>query len=183
MDRLLVLCPLSAMAFSALIAPRLELLTNLVCKELDGRQWDPAISDAGHQVGFVGTTRPVPCAADPAVQAKVTASVRQYLSHIDSAWYPELLDGCLLGIGTILSLSIHCVVRLANSKQFSDLYGRVWYLRFHFVPVLLTGVALMTLAIAPDKVPGGYWFLVYTSALEGLIGGQCRFQVPSLSLF
>ena len=66
-DRFFVLCPLSAIALSATIAPRLQLLTNLVCKELDGRQWDPAAADPG-----LDTTRPVPCAADPAVQANVT---------------------------------------------------------------------------------------------------------------
>jgi hypothetical protein len=61
-DRFVVICFLSAIAVSALIAPRLQLFTNLVCKELDGRQWDPA----GEIAGFVGATRPVPCAADPA---------------------------------------------------------------------------------------------------------------------
>ena len=71
-DRFFVICSLSAIAGSALIAPRLQLFTNLVCKELDGHQWDPAGADAGGHVGFVSTTRPVPCAADPAVQANVT---------------------------------------------------------------------------------------------------------------
>ena len=64
----MIVSPLAAIAVSALIAPRLQLFTNLVCKELDSRQWDPATS---LHVGFVGTTRPVPCKEDPAVQAKV----------------------------------------------------------------------------------------------------------------
>jgi hypothetical protein len=103
-DRFFVLCPLSAIAISALIAPRLQLFTNLVCKELDGRQWDPAGADVG---------RSVPCAADPVVQANVTKLLTSacywvlllspldtyYHSHGDGAGYTELLDSCLLGFG------------------------------------------------------------------------------------
>lgn len=145
-----VLCPLSAIAISALIAPRLQLFTNLVCKELDGRQWDPAVAGAGRNAGFVGTTRPVPCAADPAVQANVTklltvmATVQGVLSCLTAAFW----------------------------GSFSDRYGRVWLLSFNIVPVLLADAVLVALAIAPEKVPGGYWFLVFTAALEGLIGGS-----------
>jgi hypothetical protein len=47
----------------------------------------------------------------------------------------------------------------------------VWLLSFNIVPVLLADAVLVALAIAPEKVPGGYWFLVFTAALEGLIGG------------
>jgi hypothetical protein len=89
----LVVCPLSAIAFSALIAPRLQLFTNLVCKELDGRQWDPAGAGAGRNAGFVGTIRPVPCAADPAVQANVTklltimTTVQGVLSCLTAAFW------------------------------------------------------------------------------------------------
>ena len=30
------------------------------------------------------------------------------------------------------------------------------------------------LTVAPEHVPGGYWFLLLASAFEGLIGGKCR---------
>ena len=58
-----------------------------------------------------------------------------------------------------------------NQWQFSDRYGRVQLLRSNIIPVLLTDIVRVTLAVAPEKVPGGYWFLVFTAALEGLIGG------------
>lgn len=144
-----VLCPLSAMAASSLIAPRLQLYTNLVCKELYNRQWDPVGGDAGHNIGFVGTTHPVPCAADPAVQANVTklltitATVQGILSCLTAAFW----------------------------GSFSDRYGRVRFLSFNATALLLADAALVALAVAPEKVPGSYWFLVYISALEGLIGG------------
>jgi hypothetical protein len=44
--------------------------TNLVCDELDSRQWERAGLDAVF-VGM-GTTRLLPCAADPVVQENVT---------------------------------------------------------------------------------------------------------------
>ncbi len=68
--RFFILCPLSAFAVSAIIAPRLQLFTNLVCNEIDSRQWERAGRDAV-LVGM-GTARLVPCAADPVVQANVT---------------------------------------------------------------------------------------------------------------
>ncbi|KAH9060380.1 MFS general substrate transporter [Lactarius deliciosus] len=144
-----VLCPLSAIAMSALIAPRLQLFTDLVCKELDGRQWDLAGAGARREVGFVGTTRPVPCAADPVVQMNVTklltitTTVQGVLSFLTAAFW----------------------------GSFSDRYGRVRFLAINITALLLADAALVALAVAPEKVPGSYWFLVYISALEGLIGG------------
>jgi MFS family permease len=135
------LCPLSAIAISALIAPRLQLFTNLVCKELDGRQWDPAGADVG---------RPIPCAADPVVQANVTklltitATVQGILSCLTAAFW----------------------------GSFSDRYGRVRFLGFSVTAMLLADAALVALAVAPEKVPGSYWLIVYISAFEGLIGGS-----------
>jgi hypothetical protein len=152
-----VLSPLSAIAISALLAPRLQLFTNLVCKELDGRQWDPAGAGTGGHVGFVGTARPVPCAADPAVQANVTK---------------------LLTIITTVQGVLSCLTA-AFWGSFSDRYGRVQLLRFNIVPVLLADAVLVALAVAPEKVPGGYWFLVLTAALEGLIGGLFLHQLRS----
>ncbi|KAI9442746.1 MFS general substrate transporter [Lactarius indigo] len=148
-----VLCPFGAIAVSALIAPRLQLFTNLVCKELDSRQWDPA----GRKVGFVDTTRPVPCAADPVVQMNVTklltiiATVQGILSCLTAAFW----------------------------GSFSDRYGRVRFLAFNITAFLLADAALVALAVAPEKVPGGYWSLVYISALEGLIGGSSASMAAS----
>jgi hypothetical protein len=92
-DRFVVICFLSAIAVSALIAPRLQLFTNLVCKELDGRQWDPA----GEIAGFVGATRPVPCAADPLVQANVAKLLTSACS-----WAPVRSTSCVSFITSVL---------------------------------------------------------------------------------
>jgi hypothetical protein len=59
------------LAASALVAPRLQLYTHLVCKELDADPWIPENGDIKPGIWSVGSTRPVPCAADPVVQANV----------------------------------------------------------------------------------------------------------------
>ena len=56
---------------SALIAPRLQLYIYLMCKELDADPWSPENGGVKPYVWSVSSTRPVPCAADPVVQAKV----------------------------------------------------------------------------------------------------------------
>lgn len=61
-----------------------------------------------------------------------------------------------------------------DSFKFSDRYGRVKFLGLNITTLLLADAALAALAVAPEQVPGGYWFLLFTSAFEGLIGGQCR---------
>ena len=70
-DRFLVLSPLGMLAGAALLAPRLQLLTYLMCKEIDAGQWDPKNGGSNLDMRTMGPTRPIPCAADPAVQANV----------------------------------------------------------------------------------------------------------------
>lgn len=51
------------LAGSALIAPRLQLYTNLMCKDLDDVTYG--------RIQSVSSTRTISCAADPVVQANV----------------------------------------------------------------------------------------------------------------
>ncbi|KAI0291157.1 major facilitator superfamily domain-containing protein [Russula brevipes] len=127
----IVLSPLSMLAVSALIAPRLQLYTYLMCNELD-----------------TGSIRPVPCVADPVVQANVAKLLT--------------ITGTVQGILSCLTATFW--------GSFSDRYGRVQYLSLNLTTVLLSDAALAALAVVPEYVPGGYWFLVYTSAMEGLVG-------------
>jgi hypothetical protein len=71
MDRFIVIIPFNMLAFSALVAPRLQLFTDLVCKDLDVGRWDPENGRMEPSFRSVGWTRPASCAADPIVQAKV----------------------------------------------------------------------------------------------------------------
>jgi hypothetical protein len=71
MVRFIVLSPLGMLAVSALIAPRLQLYTDLVCNHLNAGQWDPENGGTEPDTWSLGSTATVPCAADPVVQAKV----------------------------------------------------------------------------------------------------------------
>jgi hypothetical protein len=68
-DRFLVLGPLSTLASTALVAPRLQLYTHLMCKKVNVGKWD-LTNRGATDMRSMGST-PIPCAADPVVQAKV----------------------------------------------------------------------------------------------------------------
>jgi hypothetical protein len=69
MDRFIVVVLLNMLAFSALVGPRLQLFTDLVCKDLDIGRWDP--ENGGIEPSFRSVGWTASCAADPLVQAKV----------------------------------------------------------------------------------------------------------------
>src|SRR3981081_936094 len=85
--RLTVLRPLSMLASSALIAPRLQLYTCLICKGLDAGQWDPTNGGTIPDVRFMGSTRPMPCAGDPGVQANVA----KFLTSLCHSMFPTFV--------------------------------------------------------------------------------------------
>jgi hypothetical protein len=185
-DRFLVLSPLSVLAAAALVAPRLQLFTYLMCKDLDTGQWDPKNGGTGPDTLSMGPTRPISCAADPVVQANVAMflmslchSIQQFISasyeirisHRDGARHLELLDSDLLGI---CACSYHSPYFHPEIFKFTDRYGRVKFLGLGIFTLLLGDAALAALAVTPEYVPGGYWFLLFTSALGGLVGGGFR---------
>ena len=93
------------------------------------------------------------------------------ISHRDGAGHFKLLDGYVLGIG---ACSYYSPYFHPEVVKFSDRYGRVKFLGLNIISLLLADAGLAALAVAPEYVPGGYWFLLFTSALGGLIGGGFR---------
>lgn len=69
------------LVLSALIAPRLQLYTHLMCKELDGEPWSRENGGVKPYAWSVSSTRPVPCAADPVVQANVAKLLTSQCPH------------------------------------------------------------------------------------------------------
>ena len=182
-DRFLVLSPLSVLAGAALLAPRLQLFTYLMCKDIDAGQWDPENRAPNPDILSMGPTRPIPCAADPIVQAKVAMfltslchSVLQIYVLTKSGLVTETVQGILSCLTAIFWGSVRALITLPYCThpeffKFSDRYGRVKFLSLSIVTLLLGDAALAALAVAPEYVPGGYWFLLLTSALGGLFGG------------
>jgi hypothetical protein len=84
------------LAGAALIAPRLQLFTDLMCKDRDTGPWDPSDPDTRPDVLSVVSMRSIPCAADPVVQANVA---KLLTSQSDS-----LLDLCLIFSMPVMAL-------------------------------------------------------------------------------
>lgn len=172
------------LAFSALIAPRLELYTHLVCRELDADSWSPENGDLKSDMWSVSSSRPVPCSVDPVVQARVakllasqcTGSCLRASSLTNYLLVTATVQGVLSCLTTTFWGSVsapvtylHCIH--LKPLKFSDRYGRVPYLGLNLTALLLADAALAALAVVPQYVPGGYWFIMFVSAFEGLVGG------------
>jgi len=130
------------------------------------------------------STRTLRCrSCRPSARRKAS---RESVSHIFHSFcltkYP-LVTATVQGILSCLTATFwgsvrvpiaytHCI-RL-KSLKFTDRNGRVPFLSLNFTALIFADAALTALAIAPEYVPGGYWFIVYVSAFEGLIGGRCR---------
>jgi hypothetical protein len=163
------------LAGSALVAPRLQLYTYLMCKDLDDTAY-----------GRMGSTRTIPCAADPVVQVNVAKFLTsqcvirqlQILRLMKSKLVTATVEGILSCLTATFWGSVRALINPSHrippeTFKFSDRYGRVKFLGLNITTLLLADAALAVLAVAPEYVPGGYWFLLFTSAFEGVIGGKC----------
>jgi hypothetical protein len=134
-DRFLVLGPLSTLASTALVAPRLQLYTHLMCKEVNVGQWD--LTNGGATDTRSMGSMPIPCAADPVVQAKVAMFLTSLsfhasdlkpvfyeirFSHGDGTRHFRLLDNDLLGIGAYSHYS-SLTPTLSSSSSPTDTAG------------------------------------------------------------
>ncbi|KAH9972213.1 major facilitator superfamily domain-containing protein [Russula compacta] len=158
---LLVLSPLSTLAASALIAPRLQLYTYLMCKDLNTGPWNPENRPTTPDTSSAGSTPLEICAADPVVQANVAKLLT--------------ITATVQGILSCLTVTFW--------GSFSDRYGRVRYLGFNTTSLLLSDIAVTALAVVPEYVPGNYWILVFASAFEGLLGGRSAFATAAYAYF
>jgi MFS family permease len=56
--------------------------------------------------------------------------------------------------------------------QFSDRYGRLSVMGITVLGLLLTDFNFIMVALFPNRIPGGYWFLTVGPAVEGSLGGE-----------
>ncbi|KAH8826995.1 MFS general substrate transporter [Flagelloscypha sp. PMI_526] len=165
--------PLAALVLSATIAPRVEIYQGLVCAthrpgSLQRNILPPSTmenhiplfpipfvppnpSQIFSSGSLTNTTKPHGnlCAADPEVQAK-TAKLQAILT-------------------TVMGL-ISCITT-AWWGAFSDRYGRTRLMGIALFGLLFTDLNFIVVTFWFRKLPGGYWFFLLTSILEGLLGG------------
>ncbi|CAG7846393.1 SubName: Full=Uncharacterized protein {ECO:0000313/EMBL:CCA73304.1} [Serendipita indica DSM 11827] len=148
---------LAAIALSSTIAPRVELFVKLACQEIHPdyepmRVYHPAggVMDWPSSIGTVTIPRPsAKCQSDPAVQ--------QAAARLGAT------------LTTIMG-SISCVTAGWWGK-FSDRYGRVRLLALTLVGGVCSDLILVFVALASDRLPGGYRFLTVAPVIDGLMGG------------
>ncbi|EDR03207.1 uncharacterized protein LACBIDRAFT_307381 [Laccaria bicolor S238N-H82] len=183
---LLTILPFTSIAMSAMMAPRIEIYTTLACRvhkpdifeqsfpglELGLVDAFEVFGQLPHRNGSAGlfidqiyrprltdnsvrttrespTTKPNRCASDPVVQAavaKLTAVIEAFtgiLSCITAGWW----------------------------GAFSDRHGRLTIMGITVFGLLLTDFNFIMVALFPNRIPGGYWFLTVGPAVEGSLGG------------
>ncbi|PCH37836.1 MFS general substrate transporter [Wolfiporia cocos MD-104 SS10] len=150
----LSLIPLTAIAMSATIAPKVEIFTRLVC-DVYKPEYTVGRDDLPNKdlldltrMAFNGKTYEL-CASDPVVQKAVAKlslimiATMGCLSCLTAAWWGSL----------------------------SDRYGRTRVLGIAAFGLLATDFTFIITAKFSDVLPGGYWFLVIGPIVDGLFGG------------
>ncbi|OAX37210.1 MFS general substrate transporter [Rhizopogon vinicolor AM-OR11-026] len=180
--------PLSSIGAAAVVAPRVEMYTILACRvyapeyepnniylvqplsmlsmnTTGNEDWfTPDVPSIAHEsaqpVSLYIPASPSPskqnspdrnkCASDPVVQATVAQlsavliTTMGVLSCLTTAWWGSL----------------------------SDRFGRIPVLGISTLGLLANDLTFIVTASFVDYLPGGYWFLIFGFALEGVLGGM-----------
>ena len=185
--------PFVLVASSTTSAPKVQVVTHLVCKTLRPEYTDRSGSDPTIFASDDEETRL--CNADPVVQAASAEflagkySTRHRFrahevdpfvleSNYDCNWCSDLLNYRVLGIS---KLSSHLITHPAPNNrgrawfQRSDRKGRINTLRICLLGNLITDLTyLLVYSFLKDR-RGAYWFLLIAPFFEGSLGGTERF--------
>ncbi|KAJ8699968.1 hypothetical protein PTI98_003040 [Pleurotus ostreatus] len=162
---LIVLLPFGALASTATLAPRIEILTILACSVIKPEIFDvgknssslspfislvPLVNSTGlNSLASPGSGIPQTCAQDPDVQAAVAqlsavlTATMGVLSCLTTAWW----------------------------GSFSDRYGRTRVMGISLLGLLMNDLNFIFVTRFFRYAPGGYWFLLVGPIIEGSVGG------------
>ncbi|KAJ7097761.1 major facilitator superfamily domain-containing protein [Mycena belliarum] len=176
---LLLATPISTIAMSATMAPKIEVYTLLACSvhkpeifkdtQLFSAHLPPSLRphDDGPNTGAsvrpsfdvalsntstmnaMTDQKPSPCASDPVVQAAVA----------------KLTTAITTSMGVLGCLTT------AWWGSFSDRYGRTRILGLTIAGLLINDFNFILVAQNFRRIPGGYWFLIVGPIIEGCLGG------------
>ncbi|KAG9036214.1 hypothetical protein FRB95_009577 [Tulasnella sp. JGI-2019a] len=149
----------SACLFASTAAPRNEILINLACAYHRPEYYViPVMPSEGptnttlSAFSTIMTNMPSPdrrCSSDPVILSAVAKLVT--------------VQSLVLGILTCLTAGWW--------GQMSDRHGRKLILSISVVGLMLNEANIIFVSRNQGRVPGGYWFLVVTSAIDGCLGG------------
>ncbi|PPQ63642.1 hypothetical protein CVT24_004416 [Panaeolus cyanescens] len=173
---LLAATPFMTIAFSATIAPRIEIYTYLGCREHRPEMIDlgsllgmphnlttshisvdhtPSFtpfsrSQNEYELGYSNPDEQLPCASDPVVQAAATKLI-------------TVITG-LMGVLTCLTAGYW--------GSFSDRYGRTRIMAISLLGSLAADIVYISVFYLYSIIPGGSWFLLAAPIVEGITGGM-----------
>ncbi|KAJ6497032.1 major facilitator superfamily domain-containing protein [Mycena vitilis] len=169
---LLICTPLSTIAMSAGLAPKVEVYTLLVCSVhkpeiFKDRHFLP--SDFPSSTESSNTTT-FPPSFDIATTAAVTSS--DYPESKLCASDP-VVQAAVASLNAVITTSMGVLGCLTTGwwGAFSDRYGRTRILALTILGLLFNDVIFIFVTKNFQHIPGGYWFLIVGPLVEGALGG------------
>ncbi|KAI0062299.1 hypothetical protein BV25DRAFT_1885581 [Artomyces pyxidatus] len=185
--------PFSMAASMATMAPRIEILTDIVCdaqRSVPGEDWDPegippskeALSPIIPSLSLNTTDAPLAYDASLEEDSRNNGPLSREapgvtLLHFDNpvpcAKDPSVQAGVatLLAVVTTTQGVLSCITT-GFWSSLSDRYGRTFVLGINVVGLLITELSSIVVFLFPRYVPGGYWAIAWGSAFEGFLGGR-----------
>ncbi|TFK68620.1 MFS general substrate transporter [Pluteus cervinus] len=181
---LLAVVPLTSIAMSATIAPRIEVYTALACSVHKPDIFNDTYSDSGKhliswnldntlrmtpenstlQVSLVWVNTPGTHFAD-----KLSDPKKPNLCASDPVVQAEVAK--LATFMTASSGTLSCITG-AWWGAFSDRHGRLRVMGISVFGLLLTDLNFIFTSSFYQRLPGGYWFLLLGPLTEGVLGGM-----------
>lgn len=146
---------MAAIATSITIAPRIELYIRLACQEIRPDYESISIKPGEiitwpSIIGTVALPRPsARCQSDPTIQAAVAE----------------------LGATMTTTIGVLSCLTAGWWGKFCDRYGRLKVLAITTFGVLISDLVFISVALASNKLPFGYRFLLLSPIVDGLLGG------------
>ncbi|KAJ4487747.1 major facilitator superfamily domain-containing protein [Lentinula aciculospora] len=172
---LLALLPITSIAMSATLAPKVEIYTDLACA-----QHKPEIAD--------NRTRFIP--SSPLSASIVTASNYSTASHNGGGELPGVIEiptknlsnpcktdpvvqAAVAELAAVMTacMGILSCITTGWWTSFSDRHGRTAALGISVFGILITDANFILVYYLSQSLPGGYWFLILGPLVEGSMGG------------
>ncbi|KAJ7905702.1 major facilitator superfamily domain-containing protein [Mycena olivaceomarginata] len=159
----LILCtPLSTIAASASLAPKVEIYTLLACSVhkpeiFRDRHWLPGSVASSLSTGPVDTTFP------PSFDIAMNTSAPDVTPMADYPTKECSSDPVVMGVLGCLTTGFW--------GSFSDRHGRTLILALTIFGLLMNDFTFIFVTKNFQRIPGGYWFLIVGPIIEGALGG------------
>ncbi|KAH7099879.1 MFS general substrate transporter [Auriculariales sp. MPI-PUGE-AT-0066] len=169
--------PLSSIAMATTIAPRVQIYTRLACMAHRPEYMSETTQLTAH-IGSLASWN-VPSTSYNRTSSFPSSGTTNAVSFIlpeadrDPANQPAKVPSraSLIAIMTT-TLGILSCVTTAWWGQLSDRWGRTKIMRFVIAGMLFADFNFIAVSLWTDVLPGGYYFLIMSSVVDGLLGGM-----------